>query len=102
MKVFLMDLGLDVWLLLVYGKKNEYNIKSMKIILSGLCKSYFDKLINCGTTKETCDKFQCIYDEYGHKEYEVKKYSQKEKVHKESNNIKYHECSGDELNKNKA
>lgn len=55
--VYLMALRLDVWLFVVDGKRNKYNIKSKKAISSGLSIPESDNVINCETTKEMLDTF---------------------------------------------
>lgn len=93
MEYYLMDLRWDVSDYVVDGmKNNNYNTKYMKEILIGLFEPNYE------TAKDTWDKLQCIYDEYAHTTYEIKKSPHKEYVHKESKKIEDHNYSSNKSN----
>lgn len=70
MQTYLMDLGFNIWQLIVLGyvaqttpptyvdgkKLSENNAKSMNVILCDLSKSKFVKVMHCESTKEIWDE----------------------------------------------
>jgi hypothetical protein len=78
MRIYLMDLGCDVWLSMVNGYKEPpttpsndvatklctYNSRVLNAILGGLPNSIFVKVMHCKSTKEILNKLQIILEGY--------------------------------------
>jgi len=58
MEAYLMVINENIWLLVIYGDRNEFNAEAKEIFLKGISKLDIEKVRHYETIKEILERLQ--------------------------------------------